>query len=94
MSVGVLNYLCIVLVLFVKDNTSCIKMVAIGIDDISWKIFKILTLLQLVCFCFDLEGTYVNLLIWWFEDNWLLRLRDIVIQMKFDVIMDLLNGAY
>ena len=42
-------------------------------------------------FCFELEGTYVNLLIWWFEDNWLLRLGAIVIQMKFDVIMDLLK---
>ena len=42
-------------------------------------------------FCFELEGTYVNLLIWWFEDNWLLRLGATVIQMKFDVIMDLLK---
>ena len=43
-------------------------------------------------FCFELKGTlYVNLLIWWFEDNWLLRLGAIVIQMKFDVIMDLLK---
>ena len=33
----------------------------------------------------------VNLLIWWFEDNWLLRLGAIVIQMKFDVIMKLLK---
>ena len=41
--------------------------------------------------CFKLEGTYVNLLIWWFEDNWLLHLGAIVIQMKFDVIMDLLK---
>ena len=49
--------------------------------------------MQLVYFCFELEGTYVNLLIWWFEDNLLLRLGAIVIQMKFDVIMDLLNGA-
>ena len=33
-----------------------------------------------------------NLMIWWFEDNnWLLRLAAIVIQMKFDVIMDLLK---
>ena len=38
-----------------------------------------------------LKGTYVNLLIWWFEDNWLLRLGAIVIQMNFDVIMDLLK---
>ena len=42
-------------------------------------------------FCFELEGTYVNLLIWWFEDNWLLCLGAIVIQMKFNVIMDLLK---
>ena len=42
-------------------------------------------------FCFELEGTYVNLLIWWFEDNWSLRLGAIAIQMKFDVIMDLLK---
>ena len=42
-------------------------------------------------FCFELEETYVNLLIWWFEDNWLLRLWAIVIQMKFDLIMDLLK---
>ena len=28
---------------------------------------------------------------WWFEGNWLLRLGAIVIQMKFDVIMDLLK---
>ena len=42
-------------------------------------------------FCFDIEGTYVNLLIWWFEDNWLLRLGAIVNQMEFDVIMDLLK---
>ena len=42
-------------------------------------------------FCFELEGTYVNLLIWWFEGNWLLRLGAIVIQTKFDVIMDLLK---
>ena len=42
-------------------------------------------------FYFELEGTYVNLLIWWFENNWLLRLAAIVIQMKFDVIMDLLK---
>ena len=49
--------------------------------------------MQLVYFWFELEWTYVNLLIWWFEDNWLLRLGAIVIQMKFDVIMDLLNGA-
>ena len=41
--------------------------------------------------CFELEGTDVNLLIWWFEDNWLLRLGAIVIQMKFDVFMDLLK---
>ena len=33
-------------------------------------------------FCFELEGTYVNLLIWWFEDNWSLRLGAIVIQIK------------
>ena len=44
-------------------------------------------------FCFELEGTYVNLLIWWFEDSWLLRLGAIAIQMKFDVIMDLLRRA-
>ena len=68
-------------------------MIGIVICDILWKILKILTLLQLVYFCFELEGTYVNLLIWWFEDNWLLHLGAIVIQMKFDVIMDLLNGA-
>ena len=30
-------------------------------------------------------------MIWWFEDNRLLRLGAIVIQMKFDVIMDLLK---
>ena len=42
-------------------------------------------------FCFELEGTYVNLLIWWFVENWLLRLGAIVIQMKFDQIMDLLK---
>ena len=42
-------------------------------------------------FCFELEGTYVNLLVCWFEDNWLLCLGAIVIQMKFDVIMDLLK---
>ena len=42
-------------------------------------------------FSFQLEGTYVNLLIWWFEDNWLLHLGAIVIQIKFDVIMDLLK---
>ena len=42
-------------------------------------------------FCFELEGTYINLLIWWFEDNWLLRLGAIVIEMKFSVIMDLLK---
>ena len=54
---------------------------------------NILTLLQLVYFCFELEGTYVNLLIWWFENDWLLPLGAIVIQMKFDVIMDLLNGS-
>ena len=42
-------------------------------------------------FCFELEGTYVNLLIWWFENNWLLRLWAIIIQIKFDVIMDLLK---
>ena len=34
--------------------------------------------------CFELEGTYVNLLIYSFEDSWLLILGDIVIQMKFD----------
>ena len=50
-------------------------------------------LLHLVYFCFELEETYVNLLIWRFGDNWLLRLGAIVIQMKFDVIMDLLKGA-
>ena len=38
-----------------------------------------------------LEGIYVNLLIWWFGDNWLLCLGAIAIQMKFDVIMDLLK---
>ena len=42
-------------------------------------------------FIYELKGTYVNLLIWWFQDNWLLRLGAIVIQMKFDVIMDLLK---
>ena len=68
-------------------------MIGMGICDILWKILKILTLLQLIYFLFELEGTYVNLLIWWFEDNWLFRLGAIVIQMKFDVIMDLLNGA-
>ena len=59
--------------------------------DTLWNILKILTILWLVYICFELEGTYVNLLIWWFEDNWLLRLGAIVIQMKFDVIMDLLK---
>ena len=43
-------------------------------------------------FCFELEDTYVNLLIWWFEDNWLLRLGAIVIQMKFNVITNILKG--
>ena len=66
-------------------------MIGIGMCDILWKIFKILTILQLVYFCFELEGTYVNLLIWWFEHNWLLRLAAIVIQMKFDASMDLLK---
>ena len=33
-------------------------------------------------FSFELEGTYVNVLIWWFEDNWLLRLGAIVIQSE------------
>ena len=67
-------------------------MIGIAICDILLKILKILTLLQSVYFCFELKGTYVNLLIWWFEDNWSLHLGTIVIQMKFDVIMDLLNG--
>ena len=47
--------------------------------------------LVICAFCFELEGKYVNLFIWWFEDNWLLHLGAIVIQMKFDVIMDLLK---
>ena len=59
--------------------------------DILWKILEILTILQFVYICFVLEGTYVDLLIWWFEDNWLLRLGPIDIQMKFNVIMDLLK---
>ena len=42
-------------------------------------------------FYFEVQGTYVNLLIWWFEDNWLLRPGAIVIQMKFNVIIDLLK---
>ena len=42
-------------------------------------------------FYFELEGTYVNLLVWWFEHNWLLRQVAIVIQIKFDLIMDLLK---
>ena len=69
-------------------------MIGIGICDILWKISKkILTLLKLVYFCFELERTYVNLLVWWFENDWLLRLGAIVTQMKFDVIMELLNGS-
>ena len=66
-------------------------MIGIGMCDILWKILKILTILQLVLFHFEIEGTYVNLLIWWFEDNRSLRLWAIVIQMKFYVIMDLLK---
>ena len=42
-------------------------------------------------FLLELEGTYVSLMIWLLEDNWLLRLGAIVIQMKFDVFMDLLK---
>ena len=66
-------------------------MIGIGMCDILWKILKILTTSKLVYFCFEMKGTYVNLLIWWSEDNWLLRLGAVVIQMKFDVIMDLLE---
>ena len=66
-------------------------MIGIGMYDILWKILKILTILQLTYFCFELEGKYVNLLIWWFEDNWLLRLGAFVIQTEFDVIMDLIK---
>ena len=42
-------------------------------------------------FGFELRRAYVDLLVWWFEDNWLLHLGAIVIQMKFDVIMNLLK---
>ena len=66
-------------------------MIGIGMCDILWKMLKILTISWLVYFCFELEETNINLLIWWFEDNWMLRLGAIVIQIKFDVIMDLLK---